>query len=72
MNCGSQNGAKIDEKSIQNSVKLLIGFWSGSWTVLCHFWECFENPGPSNMELSCRRGAIFEKIMFFRPDALLE
>ena len=36
------------------------------------FWECFEDPGPSKMELSCRRGAIFEKITFFKPDAVMD
>ena len=35
-------------------------------------WECFGVPGPSKIELSCRRGAIFEKISFFRPDTVLD
>ena len=71
-NFGSQNGAKIDKKSIQNSIKISVGFWSGSWTVFGQFWERFGEPEPSKMELSCRRGAIFEKITFFRPDSVLD
>ena len=35
-------------------------------------WECFEDPGPSKMELSCRRGAIFKKFMFFWQDLVLD
>ena len=34
-NSGSQNGIKINEKSIQISIKISVGFWSGSWTVFC-------------------------------------
>ena len=33
------------------------------------FWECFGKPGPLKMSVSARRGAIFEKFTFFRPDA---
>ena len=62
----------INKKSIQNSIKISVGFWSGSWTFLDQFWGCFLDPGPSKMELSCRRGAIFEKITFFRSDTVLD
>ena len=72
MNFGSQNGAKINERSIQNSIKISIGFWNGSWTIFSQFWERFGEPEPSKMELSCRRGDIFEKITFFRSDAVLD
>ena len=71
-NFGSQNGAKIDEKSIQNSIIISVGFWSGYWTIFDQFWERSGEPEPSKMELSCRRGANFEKITFFRLDAVLD
>ena len=65
-------GAKINEKSIQNSIKISIGFLSVSWSVFGQFWERFGEPEPSKMVFSCRRGAIFEKIMFFRLDKVLD
>ena len=71
-NFGSQNGAKINEKSIQNSITMSVGFWSGSWIVFGQFWERFGEPEPLKMVFSCRRGAIFEKITFFRPDSVLD
>ena len=69
---GSQNGAKIIKKSIQNSIKILVGFLIGSLTIFCGFWECFGVPGPSFLSVSLRRGAIFEKITFFRSDSVLD
>ena len=64
----SQNQYKIDSKFDQISV----GFLSGSWTVFDWFWRSFGDPWPSKMELSCGRGANFEKITFFRPDTVLD
>ena len=69
---GSQNKAKIIKKSIQNSIEILVGFLIGSWTVLGGFWERFGDPGPSKISVSLKRGAIFEKITFFRPDSVLD
>ena len=71
-NFGSQNGAKIIKKSIQNSIEFLVGFLIGSWTVFGRFWERFGDLGPSKMSVSLKRGAIFEKITFFRPDSVLD
>ena len=36
------------------------------------FWEGFGDPGPSKMSVSLTRGAIFQKVTFFRPDLVLE
>ena len=68
----TQNGAKILNKSIQNSIEVLVGFLIGSWTVFDRFWERFGDLGPSKMSVSPKRGAIFEKITFFRPDSVLD
>ena len=38
-NFGIQNESKIDEKSIQNSIKISVGFWSGYWNVFAQFWK---------------------------------
>ena len=69
---GSQNGAKIITTSIQKSIDFLVGFLIGSWTVFGRFWERFGDLGPSKMSVSLKRGAIFEKITFFRPDKCLD
>ena len=68
----SQNGAQIDQKSIQNAIKISVGFWSGSWTNFDQFWEYFKDLESSKMVFSCRRGAIFEKITFFRSDKVVD
>ena len=69
---GSQNGAKINEKSIQNSIEFLDRFLIVSWMVFRRFLKHFGEPGPSFLSVSCRRGAIFHKITFFRPDSVLD
>ena len=69
---GAQMKPEINQQSIQISIEILLGFLIGSWRTLGGFWECFGHPGPSKMELSCGRGAIFEKITFFRSDAVLD
>ena len=38
--------------------------------VFGQFWDHFGEPGPSFLSVSCRRGAIFQKITFFRPDSV--
>ena len=58
-------------KSMPNSIENLVGFLVGSWAVFGRFWNGFGTPGPSKMSVSPRRGAIFQKIMVFRPDAVL-
>ena len=50
----------------------MVGFLIGSWTVFGRFWERFGDLGPSKMSVSLKRGAIFEKITFFRPDSVLD
>ena len=72
MNFGSQNGSKIDYNSIQNSIKISILFWSGFWAICDQFWEYFEDLESSKMVFSCRRGAIFEKITFFRSGKVVD
>ena len=62
----------MEPKSMKNRFKISVGFWSGSWIVFAQFWGRFGQAGPSKMELSCGRGAIFQKITFFRPDAVLD
>ena len=44
----------------------------GSWSVLGLFLECFGDSGPSKMSVSFKRGAILQKITFFRSDAVLD
>ena len=62
-------------ESYQNPYKIPPKIWldfclvSGGFLV--DFWGCFEEPGPPKMSVSPRRGAIFRKIQFFRPDAVL-
>ena len=50
----------------------MVGFLIGSWTVFGRFWERVGDHGPSKMSVSLMRGAIFEKITFFRPDSVLD
>ena len=71
-NFGSQNGAKIYEKSVQNLIKISVAFWSVSWNVFDQFWERFGEHKPSKIVFSCRRGAIFAKITFFRADMVMD
>ena len=61
-----------NKNSFQNSIKISIGFWSGFCTICDQFWEYFEDLESSKMVFSCRRGAIFEKITFFRSDKVLD
>ena len=49
-----------------------IRFWSDFWTICDQFWEYFEDIESSKMVFSCRRGAIFEKITFFKSDAVMD
>ena len=48
-----------------------LGFFS-FLAVFVRFWQCFRDPRPSKMRFSWRRGAIFQKLTFFRPYAVLE
>ena len=60
----SQNGVKINEKSIQKSSEFLVGFLIGFGMVLGRCLEGFWDPGSSKMSFWCRRGAIFKKFTF--------
>ena len=62
---GCQNEAKIGNKSVKKSVENCAGFLIGVGSFFCGFWECFGDPGPSKMSVSCRRGAIFQKFTVF-------
>ena len=62
---GSQNGAKTDKnnspKSMQKSMRFLMDLWS----VFGWLWGCFWDPEPLKMTVSCKRGAHFQKFVFF-------
>ena len=65
-----------EPKSMKNRFKIRSKFQSDflsvSWSVFGEFWERFGEPEPSKMVFSCRRGAIFEKITFFKSDAVMD
>ena len=65
---GSRNRAKIDKKTIRKSIEILVGLLKGLGSVFDQFWERFGDPGPSKMNVSCRRGAIFKIVLFIRVD----
>ena len=69
---GSRNRAKIDKKTIQKSIGILVGLLKGLGSVFDQFWERFGDPGPSKMNVSCRRGAIFQKFTFLGSDSFLK
>ena len=64
-----------EPKSMKNRFKIRSKFQSDflsvSWSIFDQFWERFGEPEPSKMVFSCRRGAIFEKIKFFRSSNVL-
>ena len=66
---------KIELKSFQNPYKFQpkfgLDFCLVSGAFLVDFWGCFGEPGQPKMSVSPRRGAIFRKIRFFKPDAVL-
>ena len=61
---GCQNEGEIAKKSVKKTVENCIGFLIGFGWFLFGFWECFGDPGPSKMSVSCKRGAIFQKFTF--------
>ena len=60
-----QNRSKIDEKSMQNSMRNSAGFLHGLGSVFGRLWECFWDPGPLILSVSCRRDANLKKFVFF-------
>ena len=49
------------QKSMRNSA----GFLHGLGSVFGRLWGCFWDPGPLILSVSCRRGAIFQNVVFF-------
>ena len=62
--------SQTQETINQNSIEILVEFLKGSCTVFDRFWERFWDLGLSKMSVSPRRGAISEKITFFRSDSV--
>ena len=61
----SQNRPKINKKTIQKSTEKSRRFLRYFCSVFGWLWGCFWDPGPSKMSVSCKRGAHFQKIVFF-------
>ena len=61
----SQNRSKIDEKSMQKSLKNSAGFLHGLGSVFGRLWGCVWDPGPLILSVSCRRDANSQKFVFF-------
>ena len=62
---GSQNRSKIDQKSMQKSMRNLGEFLHGLGSVFSRLWGCFWDPGPLILSVSCRRDANSQKFVFF-------
>ena len=60
----SQNRSKINEKSMQKSMRNSAGFLHGLGSVFGRLWMCFWDPGALILSVSCRRDAIFQKFVF--------
>ena len=61
-----ENRPKIEQKSIQKSLNILVGFLNGFWSIFGQCWDW--DPGPSKMGV----GAMFQKFTFFMPDSVLD
>ena len=60
----SQNRWKIDEKSMQKSMRNSAGVLHGLGSVFGRLWGCFWDPGPLILSVSSRRGANFQNFVF--------
>ena len=60
----SQNRLKIDEKSMQKSMRNSAGFLHGLGSVFGRLWGYFWDPGPLILSVSCRREANSQKFVF--------
>ena len=64
----SPNRLKIDEKSMQKSMRNSAGFLHGLGNVFGRLWACFWDPGPFILSVSCTRDANSQKFVFFMFD----
>ena len=62
---GPQNGAKICQKCMQNSIKKHVWFLNGFGMVFRLFLEGFWEAGASKVSVWCRRGGILQKFTYF-------
>ena len=62
---GSQNGAKMETKSVQKSMQKKTWFLIGFLNAFGGLWELFGDSGPSTMSVSLKRDAHFLKLRVF-------